>query len=276
MASEQNQANHDDHGQNHILPLSVYFGVFSSLMVLTVLTVAVSYWDLGAFSLPVAMLVAVIKAGLVVGFFMHLKYENRFLTLVFVYALFFVGLFFGITMMDITTRGTLNPEEGNFVFKQERNAKKLALIKPAWRPTHAVHGDKKHADKHEQQIAHKSKGVTVIAAGLGHGQAAAPAKRAASGVSAAVLAKGKKKFETLCASCHSKDGSASGVVAKSLKPSPPNFKAGQFRYGGTFESTFKIITDGSPKSPLMTAWKAIIPKAEREAIAHYILSLHKK
>ncbi len=76
---------HVDHDHNHhhgavhdhVVPVSTYVFVFLALMVGTLLTVGASYVDLGIWNTPVAMAIAVTKAGLVVLFFMHLKYSPK-------------------------------------------------------------------------------------------------------------------------------------------------------------------------------------------------------
>ncbi|MCA9516217.1 MAG: cytochrome C oxidase subunit IV family protein [Myxococcales bacterium] len=102
---------HESH--HHVMPIATYMKVFGSLMVLTVLTVLVSEADLGSASLPVAMLVAVIKSAFVIGFFMHLKYDTRFHSFVFFGTLLFIGIFFMLTFVDINTRGTLDNLHAN-------------------------------------------------------------------------------------------------------------------------------------------------------------------
>jgi cytochrome c oxidase subunit 4 len=67
---------HDD-GPGHVLDRSVYNKVFVSLLVLTVITVAVSRVDFGVLNMVVAMVVASVKATIVALFFMHLKYEDK-------------------------------------------------------------------------------------------------------------------------------------------------------------------------------------------------------
>ena len=64
-------------GHDHVVPVSTYVMVFLALLVGTGLTVAASYVDLGIWNTPVAMLIAVTKASLVVFFFMHLKYSPK-------------------------------------------------------------------------------------------------------------------------------------------------------------------------------------------------------
>lgn len=106
------------HGQPHVLPLKVYFGVFGALLFLTVLTVAVSVLDLGKYGLGslaigVALFVACIKAGLVAGYFMHLKYDDRFNSVVFFGSVVFMILFFMFTFADLGTRELVVPQHAN-------------------------------------------------------------------------------------------------------------------------------------------------------------------
>lgn len=57
---------------------TIYRNVLVSLLILTMLTVGVSRIHLGtAGNVTVGILIAIIKASLVVLFFMHLKYEAR-------------------------------------------------------------------------------------------------------------------------------------------------------------------------------------------------------
>jgi cytochrome c oxidase subunit 4 len=61
----------------HVVSPGVYVTVFAVLMVLTGLTVFASTMDLGMWNTPVALVIAVTKAVLVVLFFMHVKYSSR-------------------------------------------------------------------------------------------------------------------------------------------------------------------------------------------------------
>src|SRR5258706_11256305 len=92
-------ADHEEHHE-HVLPLKTYFAVFGALIFLTLITVGVSYLGLGPRALAVALIVAFIKAGLVVGYFMHLKFDVRFHSLVFFSSLIFLAIFFGFTFID--------------------------------------------------------------------------------------------------------------------------------------------------------------------------------
>lgn len=118
---------HESH--EHISPMSTYNGVIGALFVLTGLTYAVSYADLGPASLTVAMLVAFIKAALVCAYFMHLKYDDRFHLFVFLGTIIFVGIFFGFTIFDLKSRDALNDEQETFVRwrDMENEGKPLAV-----------------------------------------------------------------------------------------------------------------------------------------------------
>jgi cytochrome c oxidase subunit 4 len=68
---------HDEVG--HVVPESTFVKVLIALLVLTVLTVAAAQVDLGKWNIVGALVIASIKASLVIVIFMHGKYENRIL-----------------------------------------------------------------------------------------------------------------------------------------------------------------------------------------------------
>ena len=90
---------------DHILPTRVYYLIFATLMLCTYLTVQAAFLDLGPFNTIVAMAIAVLKATLVILFFMHVKYSSRLTWAVVIGALFFLGILFALTMNDYLTRG---------------------------------------------------------------------------------------------------------------------------------------------------------------------------
>ncbi len=93
-----------DQTKHHILPLSLYLRIGGTLLVLTIVTVAVAQFDLGPMNLLVAMIIAAVKGTLVVLFFMHLKYANKLYALVLVSALVMVSVFIILTMFDTMSR----------------------------------------------------------------------------------------------------------------------------------------------------------------------------
>lgn len=92
------------HAHAHVHPKFFYVKVFLALIVLTAVTTAVAYLDLGAFNTVVALVIAVCKASLVVLFFMHLKEQVGMTRVVIVAALLWLAVLIGITMSDHFTR----------------------------------------------------------------------------------------------------------------------------------------------------------------------------
>lgn len=90
--------------EHHIVPFRVFLSVLILLLVLTVITVAAARVDFGAANAYIAMLIASIKAGFVLLFFMHLKYDDRAYPVIFFTGIFFLMLMYGISELDIVTR----------------------------------------------------------------------------------------------------------------------------------------------------------------------------
>ena len=102
-------AHHDDdhHGHSghsglsHVASIKVLVGTGGTLLFLTLITVLATKVDFGAnINLAIAMAIAVLKATLVILFFMHLKYDRLFHSVVFVGAILAAALFVGFTLMD--------------------------------------------------------------------------------------------------------------------------------------------------------------------------------
>ena len=89
----------------HIMSSKFYYTIWIALLCLTVITAAVSFVDLGPLNTVVALIIATIKALLVVLFFMHVKYTSEKLTkIVIVSAIFWLFLLLALSMADYATR----------------------------------------------------------------------------------------------------------------------------------------------------------------------------
>lgn len=98
----------------HIVPVSVYIGVFIALMIGTALTTAVAYIDLGRWNTVVALAIAVTKMLFVVLFFMHVKYNPGLTRIVIIGAFFWLGIMICFSMADELTRHwEYNPQPWN-------------------------------------------------------------------------------------------------------------------------------------------------------------------
>ncbi len=93
---------HDEHhGISHVASTKVLLGTGGTLLMLTIVSVLATKVNFGeSMNLAIAMLIAVVKASLVVLFFMHLKYDKIFHSVIFMSALLAASLFVGFTLMD--------------------------------------------------------------------------------------------------------------------------------------------------------------------------------
>ena len=94
--------------------VKTYYMIFGALMVLTIVTVAVSYLELATpLAVTVALIVATIKGSLVAMYFMHLLHERKviywvlILTVIFFVFLMFVPLLTNTDKIRGTTPGTI-------------------------------------------------------------------------------------------------------------------------------------------------------------------------
>ena len=89
----------------HVISSKLYYAIWITLLVLTVVTALVATVDLGPLNTIVALVIATFKAVLVVLFFMHVKYTSEKLTkTVIVAAIFWLVLLLALSMADYTTR----------------------------------------------------------------------------------------------------------------------------------------------------------------------------
>ena len=95
----------EHHPSEHISSVGSSVAIFLALIAGTIVTVLAALVDLGPFNIVVALLIATIKATLVVLFFMHVKYTHeKLVPLVIVSAIFFLGLLLSLSMADYSTR----------------------------------------------------------------------------------------------------------------------------------------------------------------------------
>jgi cytochrome c oxidase subunit 4 len=94
---------HDAHDAHfaHTMTVRSLLTVWGALMVFTVLTVWASRQGLGSqTSFIIAMIIATVKAGLVMAVFMHLWWDKRMHVFAFLGSFLFVLLFIGMLLTD--------------------------------------------------------------------------------------------------------------------------------------------------------------------------------
>ena len=90
--------------KHHIVSYKTQFMVLLALLVLTAISVFITRFELGPHNTLAAMLVAGTKAAIVLAWFMHLKFESRFFTVMVsaVVVIFLLVLF--VTFFDYSYR----------------------------------------------------------------------------------------------------------------------------------------------------------------------------
>ncbi len=95
------------------------YAVIGVLVFLTVLTVALAQVELGVFEVPVALAIALTKAGFVVMIFMALKWDNRVNASILAVGALCVLIFISFILIDTEFRGDLsNTTEGTIMDQQ--------------------------------------------------------------------------------------------------------------------------------------------------------------
>ncbi len=120
-------ANHVSKIEAHVIPLKTYLTVGFALIVLTAITVGVSFIDLGGWNAIVAVVIASVKATLVAFIFMHLWYDKKIFLIIFLVAMTFLTIFIGLTMFDTVDRGRIHFESERPI---EHNAKMYNDMSP--------------------------------------------------------------------------------------------------------------------------------------------------
>ncbi|WP_339734105.1 cytochrome C oxidase subunit IV family protein [uncultured Sunxiuqinia sp.] len=65
--------------KHHIVPYGLYAIILLLLLTLTFLSIAITNIELGAYTVAGALLLASVKSGLVLVYFMHLKFDKAYI-----------------------------------------------------------------------------------------------------------------------------------------------------------------------------------------------------
>ena len=101
----------DSHNDHYIVPVKYYVRTLLTLLFLTVLTVLVSLVDFGSLNFFVAILIAIVKASLVLSIFMGLFWDEAFNRVILFGSVTFFLLFIVVLILDVGTRNDLYPNE---------------------------------------------------------------------------------------------------------------------------------------------------------------------
>ncbi len=114
MTSTDAHADASEHGHadHHICDPKIFMGILAALLFLTFTTVVVSRFDFGGANMLIAMVVAGVKASLVIGVFMHMLWDTATNKLFFMCSFLFLGLLFLFLFADLVARSSLEPKHG--------------------------------------------------------------------------------------------------------------------------------------------------------------------
>lgn len=90
--------------KHHIISYKTYLGVLAVLIVLTLLSVAITQIELSRLSTAAALLLAGIKSTFVLLIFMHLKFDRKIFIRMVVLILALVAVVIFVTMLDFLFR----------------------------------------------------------------------------------------------------------------------------------------------------------------------------
>jgi cytochrome c oxidase subunit 4 len=88
----------------HVIGYGTYVIIWLALLIFTVLTVSVAGMDLGRLSVLTALAIATAKSGLVLNYFMHLKYEDRIFKVMLLVSIITLATILGLTFFDVAFR----------------------------------------------------------------------------------------------------------------------------------------------------------------------------
>jgi cytochrome c oxidase subunit 4 len=91
----------------HVTPVRTNLIIFGVLMALLVLTIVLSYVNLGPLHFAAAMVIATVKAVLIVLYFMHVRFSPRLVWVFASAAFLWLGILLALTLSDYFSRSWL-------------------------------------------------------------------------------------------------------------------------------------------------------------------------
>lgn len=93
-----------EHEKEHIIPYRTFLFVLAGLIILTLVSVAVTKIHLGTLTVFIALLIAAVKSAFVLRIFMHLKFENKMFTIMVLAIIVLISVVIFITLLDYLYR----------------------------------------------------------------------------------------------------------------------------------------------------------------------------
>lgn len=90
--------------KDHIIPYRTFLYVLALLITLTLTSVAVTQIYLGTLTVVIALLIAAVKSSFVLRIFMHLKFENKIISIAVIAVILVLAAVIFITFLDYLYR----------------------------------------------------------------------------------------------------------------------------------------------------------------------------
>jgi len=98
---ENNNHHKEEH---HIVSYAANLKVWIALLILTWITITAAYLNFGTLAVTVALVIATIKATVVLAYFMHLRFDSKILTIFFIITMAVFTSFIVLTFFDYAFR----------------------------------------------------------------------------------------------------------------------------------------------------------------------------
>ena len=89
---------------SHVVPQKIYLLVFATLLLMTLVTVDVAFYNFGWLNIYLALVIATFKATIVVMYFMHVKFSPRLTWLFAIAGIFWMIILLVLMLADYMTR----------------------------------------------------------------------------------------------------------------------------------------------------------------------------
>ncbi len=91
--------------QQHITSMQTSYAVFLALLALLAATIGMAYLDVGMWNFPITMVIAAVKAALIILVFMHVRHSHRLIWVFSSAGLLWLAILLSLTMVEIHSRG---------------------------------------------------------------------------------------------------------------------------------------------------------------------------
>ena len=89
---------------SHVVPQKIYLLVFATLLLMTLVTVDVAFYNFGWLNIYLALVIATFKAPIVVMYIMHVKFSPRLTWLFAIAGIFWMIILMVLMLSDYMTR----------------------------------------------------------------------------------------------------------------------------------------------------------------------------